>query len=78
MKHIKSPKTITDINDLRFEYNTTSSNKTISLDANYIDVKNVSYNGTITLAPYTSLVLIKNDLAMRHGTLRIPKRVKLQ
>ena len=59
----KSPKTITDVNDLRFEYNATSSNKTVSLDANYIDVKNVSYNGTITLAPFTSAVLIKNGVA---------------
>ncbi|MEP6927812.1 MAG: PKD domain-containing protein, partial [Ginsengibacter sp.] len=56
----KSPKAISDVNDLRFEYNATSSSKTISLDANYIDVKNVSYNGSITLAPYTSAVLIRN------------------
>ena len=56
----KSPKTITDVNDLRFEYNATTSSKTIPLDGNYIDVKNVSYNGTITLAPYTSAVLIRN------------------
>lgn len=55
-----TPKTVTDTNNLRFEYNATNVNKTISLDANYIDVKNVSYNGTITLAPYTSAVLIKN------------------
>jgi hypothetical protein len=59
--HSKSaPKNITDTNDLRFEYNATSSSKTISLDANYIDVKNVSYNGSITLAPYSSAVLIRN------------------
>ena len=54
-----SPKSITDLNDLRFEYNATSSSKTINLDANYIDVKNNSYNGSVTLAPYTSVVLIK-------------------
>ncbi|KAA9039312.1 T9SS type A sorting domain-containing protein [Ginsengibacter hankyongi] len=59
----KSPKTITDLNDLRFEYNATNSNKTISLPYSYIDVKNNSYNGTITLAPYTSAVLIKNGPA---------------
>ena len=59
----KSPKTITNVNDLRIEYNATSVNKTISLDGNYIDVKNVSYNGTITLAPYTSAVLIRNGAA---------------
>ena len=54
-----SPKSITDLNDLKFEYNATSSSKTISLDANYIDVKNNAYNGSVTLAPYTSVVLIK-------------------
>jgi hypothetical protein len=56
----KSPKAITTVNDLRFEYNETSVSKTINLGANYIDVANVSYPGTITLAPYTSAVLIKN------------------
>ena len=55
----KSPKTITKADDLKLEYNPTKVNKTIALDGNYIDVKNVSYNGTITLAPYTSVVLIK-------------------
>jgi hypothetical protein len=59
----KSPKAITTVNDLRFEYNATSANKTITLDGNYIDVKNISYNGTITLAPYTSAVLIRNGVA---------------
>jgi parallel beta-helix repeat protein len=54
-----SPKSISDTNDLRFEYNVSSSSKTISLGATYIDVKNVSYNGSITLAPYSSAVLIK-------------------
>jgi hypothetical protein len=55
-----APKTISDVNDLRFEYNASSSSKTIQLDANYIDVKNNSYNGSITLAPYSSAVLIRN------------------
>ncbi|MDP4283530.1 MAG: right-handed parallel beta-helix repeat-containing protein [Bacteroidota bacterium] len=56
----KSPKTITDVNDLRFEYNATSSSKTVALDANYIDVTGKSYPGSITLAPFTSSVLIRN------------------
>lgn len=55
-----APKSITNLNDLRFEYNASSSPKTIQLDANYIDVRNVSYNGSITLAPYSSAVLMKN------------------
>ncbi len=56
----KSPKAITDTNDLKFEYNATASAETISLDANYIDVTGKSFNGSITLNPYTSAVLIKN------------------
>src|ERR1035437_3067716 len=56
----KSPKTITDVNDIRFEYNATSSPVVVSLPYNYMDVKEATYNGTITLAPYTSAVLIKN------------------
>ena len=56
----QSPKTTTNVNDLRFEYNASSTSKTISLDANYLDVKNIAHNGSITLAPYTSAVLIKN------------------
>jgi hypothetical protein len=46
--------------DLRFEYNATTSITTVNLDAQYIDVKGKDYDGSITLAPYTSVVLIKN------------------
>jgi parallel beta-helix repeat protein len=56
----KSPKSISNTNDLRFEYNPTSSSKTITLDGNYIDVKGTSYSGTISILPYKSIVLIKN------------------
>jgi parallel beta-helix repeat protein len=54
----KSPKTITDAKDLRFEYNATTSNKTVSFGATYMDVTGKNYAGSITLAPYTSAVLI--------------------
>ena len=54
----KSPKSITSSSSLIFEYNNTTSSKTISLGSNYIDVKGVTYAGSITLAPYTSAVLI--------------------
>ena len=53
-----SPKTITNLNDLRFEYNATSSAKVVNLGATYIDVTGKSYSGSITLQPYTSAVLI--------------------
>ena len=56
----KSPKTITTLNDLRLEYNPTAVNKTVALDGNYIDVRNAAYNGSVTLAPYSSAVLIRN------------------
>jgi len=56
----KSPKTISSTSDLRFEYNPTSSSRTISLSGNYIDVKGNSYSGSVTLQPYSSIVLIKN------------------
>jgi hypothetical protein len=59
----KSPKAITDLNDLIFEYNASASNITIPLGGTYIDVKNASYNGSITLAPYTSAVLIRTGAA---------------
>lgn len=54
----KSPKTISNTKDLRFEYNPTSSDKTINLGATYMDVAGKNYKGSITLAPYSSVVLI--------------------
>lgn len=45
----------------RFEYNASSVSKTITLDAIYIGVDSTVYNGSITLQPYTSAVLIKSD-----------------
>jgi hypothetical protein len=58
-----SPVSIADTNLIRFEYNASSSSKTVNLGALYIDARNASYNGTITLAPYTSAVLIKTGTA---------------
>jgi len=52
-----SPITFTDVNRIRFEYNATSSSKTISLGGNYVDAKGTAYT-SITLAPFTSAVLM--------------------
>jgi parallel beta-helix repeat protein len=42
-----------------FEYNSSTSSKTISLGNNkYIDVRNISYSGTLSLSPYSSIILI--------------------
>ncbi|MDN3657626.1 right-handed parallel beta-helix repeat-containing protein [Ferruginibacter paludis] len=46
---------------VRFEYNASTSSKTISLGANYIGVDNTAYPGTVTLAPYTSKILILDN-----------------
>ncbi|MEO7802324.1 MAG: Ig-like domain-containing protein, partial [Ginsengibacter sp.] len=55
---------ITDVDDsLRFEYNASKSSKTISLGDDYVDAKNNKFSGSITLQPYTSAVLIKQNVS---------------
>lgn len=57
----KSPRTITNVNQLRFEYNATTSPTTFDLgSATYVDVTNLLYTGVVTLQPFTSLVLISS------------------
>jgi uncharacterized repeat protein (TIGR02059 family) len=53
-----SPISLTDVSKIRFEYNASTSNKVVSLDGSYIDVKGTKYSGSITLLPYTSVVLM--------------------
>jgi len=53
-----SPKAVSSIGSLRFEYNASSSSKTVSLGANYIDIKGVSIPGSVTIAPWSSVVLL--------------------
>ncbi len=62
----KSPKLISTVEDLRFEYNTSSRDKTVTLDSSYIDVTGAVYSKTITLGPHSSAVLIniKDDAAV--------------
>lgn len=49
---------------IRFEYNPTKQEKSIALDAVYVDAKNTKYSGNITLAPYSGKVLIRtSDIA---------------
>jgi len=57
----ESPKPILSTSDLRFEYNPTNSSKTISLDANYINVEGTAYSGSVTLQPYSSIVFIRDN-----------------
>ncbi len=53
-----SPISVNDVNKIRFEYNASNSNKVVSLDGSYLDVKGTKYPGTITLLPYSSAVLM--------------------
>ncbi|MEP6713588.1 MAG: right-handed parallel beta-helix repeat-containing protein, partial [Ferruginibacter sp.] len=48
---------------IRFEYNATKAVKTFTLDASYLGVDNTVYNGSITLQPYTSKILMRNGPA---------------
>jgi parallel beta-helix repeat protein len=52
--------TLANSNGILFEYNPTRTNKVITLSGNYVDVKGASYSGSVTIAPYTSIFLIKH------------------
>ncbi len=49
-----------DKNSIRFEYNASYINKRVTLDGVYKDVKNNSYRNSVTLLPYTSIILMKS------------------
>lgn len=53
-----SPQTITNLANLQFLENHTTVSSTRSLSGTWIDMRGVSYNGSITLLPFTSAVLI--------------------
>jgi hypothetical protein len=55
-----SPVSITSENDLQFEYNASKTVKTVSLSRPMIDVKGTKYASSVTLQPYSSVVLIKD------------------
>lgn len=44
---------------IRFEFNTGNAPKTVMLNEEYVDAKNYKHRKSITLAPFTSVVLIK-------------------
>lgn len=55
----KSPRTITQTDQLAFFYNASEVATTTSLGStSYVDVTNAAYSGSITLQPYRSAVLI--------------------
>lgn len=74
-----STKTFTSDPDanIKFEYNATQVSKTVSLAASYIDVKNNRYSNSITLQPFTSIVLIKDGVSSRPATENTAPSIKL-
>jgi len=57
----KSPQSITFETDLQFEYNATKAAKVVVLNQPMIDVKGTKYVGSLTLQPFTSVVLMKDN-----------------
>ena len=68
----KTPIPVTDVNNIRFEYNPTNSIKSIVLNTTYVDVKNQVYSGTINLLPYTSLILLRSGATLLNQTINFP------
>lgn len=52
---------LVDTNNIKFVYNASKADSVVALGANYKDVKGATYNGTITLQPYSSAILIYNS-----------------
>lgn len=56
----KSPKSVSKASDIMLQYNESTSSKTVKLTGKWIDITGKSYSNSVTLQPYTSIVLIKN------------------
>lgn len=54
----RSPITVASPDDIRFEYNETSTDRVVALDRSYVDMTGAPQSGTITLTPFTSVVLL--------------------
>jgi len=57
----KSPQAITNADDLQFEYNASKSPVIITLSQPMIDMRGAKYSRSITLQPYTSIVMMKDN-----------------
>ncbi|MEO5990188.1 MAG: right-handed parallel beta-helix repeat-containing protein, partial [Ferruginibacter sp.] len=51
---------------IRFEYNATSTDKSVALDASYIDLANKKYSGIIIIAPFSSVLLIYKGESLKN------------
>ena len=55
----KSAASVTNVNQLRFEFNDSSLPRTIPLERKYLGVDGTPYSGSFVLAPFRSVVLIE-------------------
>ncbi|MFZ4412467.1 MAG: right-handed parallel beta-helix repeat-containing protein [Bacteroidales bacterium] len=55
----KSPVKISSYDDIRFEINPSKESKTIALNGKYITVDSKIYDGSVTLQPFSSVILMK-------------------
>lgn len=76
---LKTYATVTDTSKIRFEYNATNSSVLVSLGTYaYKDVAGVSYQGTVNLPPYSSIILLNPVVATVNSTIFKGKRFKTQ
>ncbi len=56
-----TPASVAD--SIRFEYNATTAPRTVALPAGqrFVDVRSVAYSGSVTLAPFASVVLLRTN-----------------
>jgi parallel beta-helix repeat protein len=60
----KSPKTITNLSDLNFQYNASGTSKVVPFAGlSYVDATGTVYNNSVTIPAWGSKVLIANGLA---------------
>ena len=57
----RTPIAVTDPEDILFQYNATNSTKTVRLNGNYVGLNSVAYSGSVDLAPYTSIILLRTS-----------------
>lgn len=68
LQELNSKLLITNLADIRFEYNASKTSKVISLSSPMIDAKGTKYSTSITLLPYTSIILMK-DAILKSGSI---------
>ena len=58
-----------------FEYNASKNAKKITLDGEYVDLKNSKYSGTVTIEPYSAILLINKSTS--NSSKKIAPTVKI-